>query len=182
MAAWQLRSGDFDADGRTDLFATSGDQWRIRSGRTGSWSDAGSSGAPITRLLVGSFDAVPGADVLTISHGDWVVSSGGRTGWKRIGPRRSDSLGGAVAHDFDGNGMTDIAFTKGGAWRLSRDARRPLETIRPDTDSRLYDQAIGRFDGGSRVKVIGFRSRQAVHVERPRLGQVDAARSWHNMR
>ena len=182
VAAWHLRSGDFDADGRTDLFATSGDQWRIRSGRTGTWSDAGSSSAPIDRLLVGSFDAAPGADVLTISHGNWVVSSGAREGWQRIGPRRSDSLGGAVAHDFDGNGVTDIAFTKGGAWRLSRDARRPLETIRGDTESRLYDQAIGRFDGGSRVKVIGFRSDKLFMWNGLGSGKSMPPRSWHNMR
>lgn len=182
VAAWHLRSGDFDADGRTDLFATSSGQWRIRSGRTGTWSDASTSSAPIDRLLVGSFDAAPGADVLTISHGNWVVSSGGREGWQPIGPRRSDSLGGAVAHDFDGNGMTDIAFTKGGAWRLSRDARRPLETIRGDTQSRLYDQAIGRFDGGSRVQVIGFRSDKLALWNGLGSGKSMPARSWQNMR
>ena len=182
VAAWHCARATSTPTATTDLFATSGGQWRIRSGRTGQWADAGSSSAPVTRLLVGSFDAAPGADVLTISHGNWVVSSGGREGWKPIGPRRSDSLGGAVAHDFDGNGVTDIAFTKDGAWRLSRDGRRPLETIRGDTRSRLYDQAIGRFDGGSRVKVIGFNRDKLAQWNGLGSGKSLSARSYQNMR
>lgn len=182
VAAGDVRSGDFDADGRTDLFASSGGQWRIRSGRTGTWADAQTSRAPVDKLLFGHFDAKPGTDVLTIVRGDWGISSAARTAWTPVGPKRSDSLGGAVAHDFDGNGVTDIAFTKGGAWRLSRDARRPLETIRGDTESRLYDQAIGRFDGGSRIKVIGFRSDKLFMWNGLGSGKSMPPRSLHNMR
>ena len=65
-----------------------------------------------------------------------------------------------MAADFDGNGRTDIAIGDGQTWRYSRDGSSPLAVLR-NGDRRLPYGAlnrlpIGRFDGGTRHKVISF--------------------------
>jgi hypothetical protein len=155
-----MRAGDFDGDGLTDLFYTRANQWQVWYGRTRAWTPTQTSGEPITRLLFGEFDAVRGTDVVGTLGGGWSYSSGSTQSWARLNVRLTSSFSNAVAADFDGNGRTDIAIGDGQRWRYSRDGNSPLVTMR-NGDSRLpYPSLnrlpIGRFDGGTRHQVISF--------------------------
>ena len=155
-----LRFGDFDGDGLTDMFYTRQNQWQVWYGRTRTWTPTQTSGKPISELLFGEFDGVRGTDVVGINGDGWAYSSASTQSWARLNGRLTSSFSKAVAADFDGNGWTDIAIGDGQTWRWSRDGRTPLAVMR-NGDSRLTYPAlnrlpIGRFDGGARHKVISF--------------------------
>jgi hypothetical protein len=151
-----LRFGDFDGDGRTDIFYTHKHQWRVWSGASRQWTDAATSSEDISGLLFGEFDDVRGTDVAAVSGGEWRYSSGATARWARLGPKRASSFKGARAADFDGNGKTDIAVIDGDRWRYSPDGRGPLRDLRKLT---MKNPVIGRFDGGGRAQVTGFRGK-----------------------
>jgi hypothetical protein len=155
-----LRIGDFDGDGLTDLFHSRGNQWQVWYGSTRAWTPTQTSGEPLSRLLFGEFDGVRGTDVVGILGSGWHVSSASTQPWARLNGRLAGTFSNAVAADFDGNGITDIAIGDGQTWRYSRDGRSPLDVMR-NGDRRLpYPAlnrlAIGRFDGGMQHKVISF--------------------------
>jgi len=59
-----LRFGDFDGDGRTDVFQTSGGRWYFSSGGRASWAPLASSGCPLAGLYVeGDFNGDGKSDV-----------------------------------------------------------------------------------------------------------------------
>ncbi len=152
----QLRSGDFDGDGLTDLFYTKNQQWFVRYGSTGTWTETNSSSKPISGLLFGEFDHVRGTDVASVSRDEWSYSSGSLGGWQRLGQKRADSFEGAVAADFDGNGRTDIAFGGESRWRYSADGISPLATLHKNPKIDLRPVTTGELGENGRAGVAGF--------------------------
>jgi hypothetical protein len=155
-----LRFGDFDGDGLTDMFYTRRNQWQVWYGRTRTWTPTQTSAKPISELLFGEFDRARGTDVVGINAGGWSYSSASTQGWARLNGRLTSSFSKAVAADFDGNGKTDIAIGDGQKWRYSSDGRSPLRVLRNGGSALPYGALnrlpIGRFDGGTRHKVISF--------------------------
>jgi hypothetical protein len=157
-----LRSGDFDGDGLTDIFHTLNRQWHIWYGRMRAWTPVESSITPISEMLFGEFDGVRGTDVVARKSNGWSYSSAATQKWRRLagllGP-----LSGAVAADFDGNGMTDIIYygADPGRWYYSRDGRTLPQVVNygiptPSFPRPVKLHAIGRFDGGTQDKIVGF--------------------------
>src|SRR5262249_55650292 len=100
----EMRFGDFDGDGLTDMSYTRDRQWRIWYGNLKDWRDAQNSGFPISDLLFGEFDAVKGTDVAAVTGGKWQMSSAALSSWTVLNPAQSRSFRGAVVADFDGDG------------------------------------------------------------------------------
>jgi hypothetical protein len=148
-----LRFGDFDGDGLTDIFYTRNRQWMVWYGRTKQWTPVASSGASIGDLVFGEFDGVRGTDVAATMNSAWSFSSGATQAWARLNRKLTGSLSGAIAADFDGNGATDIAYKAIGEWRVSIDGRREPVRLRRGLDSR-NDLFAGRFDGGTRAQLM----------------------------
>jgi hypothetical protein len=158
-----LRFGDFDGDGLTDIFRTRGGHWDVWYGRTRSWARAQDSTKPISELLFGDFDGVRGTDVVAVNRSGWGYSSGATRGWARLNGKLSSSFASAVAADFDGNGRSDIGLGDGQQWRYSRDGRAPLSTLRNGPTGLPYPPLkrllLGRFGGGRRTMVVTFNLR-----------------------
>ena len=73
-----LRVGDFDGDGKTDLFYTRAGQWWIWYGKTRALDLGAEPRRCRSReFLFGEFDAVRGTDVAAVTSGMWAISSGG---------------------------------------------------------------------------------------------------------
>ncbi len=152
-----VRSGDFDGDGRADLFYTHRGQWRVWYARTRTWAEAATSAKPIGELLFGEFDAVRGTDVVGINGDGWAYSSAATAGWARLNARLTRSFAGARAADLDGNGRTDIVVADGDTWRWSRGGRGALvRLVKASSLPRLAGTLVGRFDGGTRDVIVGL--------------------------
>ncbi len=161
VAITGLRSGDFDGDGRTDLFHTVNGQWWVWYGSTRVWTTTQTSSATIDELLVGEFDDLIGTDVAVVQRREWAVSSGTTQPWTRLNAKLLDRFTGTVAADFDGNGRTDIAVSSGGKWRFSPDGRGPLTSLRTGREP-IAKTLIGRFDGGTKAVAVTFNVRAAI--------------------
>jgi FG-GAP-like repeat len=142
------RSGDFDGDGKTDLFITHQGLWRIFRGSTHLWTPGNSSNKPISELLFGEFDRVRGTDVAAVQSGGWVVSTAANSNWNFLNIKLADTFKRAIAADFDGNGLTDIAFTRLGRWNFSPDGRGQPRLLGMPAVAR-ESGVIGRFDKAS---------------------------------
>ncbi len=142
------------------MFYTRRNQWQVWYGRTRRWTPAQTSDKPISELLFGEFDNVRGTDVVGINSSGWSLSSAATGRWAKLNGRLTSSFPNAVAADFDGNGRTDIAIGDGQKWRYSRDGRSALTTLRNGNKVLTYPALnrlqVGRFDGGTRDKVISF--------------------------
>ncbi len=107
-----LRFGDFDHDGKTDVFSMNGGKYSISSAAQGSWTALGGpSTTNLDWVIVGDFDGDGTADVgvtlLTQPFPQFYVSSGGRAGFQLA--RTLTSLV-VVAGRFEGGRRTDVLF------------------------------------------------------------------------
>ena len=152
----KLRFGDFDGDGRTDIFSTSGGRWRIWSPVTGLWRDGAASSKPVEGLLFGEFDSVRGTDVVGVNANGWAYSSGATGPWRRMNGRLTKTFANAVVADVDGGPGSDIVIGgKGSSWRYSRDGRSALKPLRAGSGT-VEQRRVGRFDGGRRDGIVSF--------------------------
>jgi len=62
-----LRSGDFNGDGKSDVLASWGGRWRVSWGGTSRWEEINTSGARVRNLVLGDFDGDGKTDLL----GSW---------------------------------------------------------------------------------------------------------------
>jgi hypothetical protein len=78
-----LGVGDFDSDGREDVFLANGTAWWYSSAGKTEWRFLRASSLRIDALRFGQFDADPRTDVLYSTGSEWRFSSGG-TGAPRL--------------------------------------------------------------------------------------------------
>ena len=144
--------GDFNEDGKIDVFTKTGRDWRILSEKTSPWQYINRSSQPITDLRFGNFDGNGNTDVFTKFGQDWKVSYDGTSGWQKI-----NSSGVALESlkfgDFDGNGKTDV-FTKiDRDWMVSYDGNSGWQKINSSGVS-LENLKFGDFDGNGKTDVF----------------------------
>jgi len=155
VAMKDVRVGDFDGDGKTDLFFTRNDQWQVWYGSTRTWTATGSSSKGISEFLFGEFDDIKGTDIATVLESGWAYSSGSTGSWAPLNSKLADSFKDAVAADFDGNGRTDIALRKDNRWRISVDGRAPLADLNVGSIT-LNRWIIGRFERDAPAMAVHF--------------------------
>ncbi len=91
-----LRFGDFDRDGRTDVFnalAIGGTyQWRYSSGGVAGWQNLAADPTAPADLRFGDFNGDRWTDVFSISGGQFRYSPSGTGGWIYLSPTPSPTV------------------------------------------------------------------------------------------
>jgi hypothetical protein len=103
-----LRFGDFDGDGKTDVFTTTNGQWRYSSAGLTSWKNLAVASESLESLRFGDFDGDGRTDVFTTTDGQWRYSSAGLTSWKNLALSGCPLSALHVADDFTGDGVSDV--------------------------------------------------------------------------
>jgi VCBS repeat protein len=139
-----LAVGDFDGDGRDDVFLANGTAWWYSSAGLTEWQFLRASTLGIRDLRFGKFDADAKTDVVFATGTDWQYSSGGTAEpvILRVG---GTPLSECVFGDFDGNGITDAVRTYMGTWMFSHDSRTIWSNVRTST-VKAADLRVGNFD------------------------------------
>jgi hypothetical protein len=157
--SWSLAIGDFDGDGRDDVFQATGAAWYYSSGGITEWRllQPGRS-ETIDQLRFGDFNGDRRTDVFAIAGDVWRVSYGGTMQWNRLRDSafRLDELRFA---DFDGDGKTDVFRTSGSQWHYSSSGTGPWQRLASLT-GHIEDLRFGDFDGNGRTDVFAMANRQ----------------------
>jgi FG-GAP-like repeat len=153
----EIGVGDFDGDGRDDVFHATGIGWYFSSGGLAPWQFLTRSALTLSEIGFGDFDGDGFTDVFDRNKGDWRYFSGRERKFK-------DDLGssGVVISalrfgDFDRNGRTDVFWADGTNWRVKWNSRGEWDIV----NSSVYRSdhlRFGDFDGDGRTDVFNVRN------------------------
>ena len=148
----ELRLGDFDGNGVTDVFRTTAGLWFVSFGGTGTWTHVQSSGYPLGQLRFHDIDGNGSTDIFTVNGTEWLVSYGAASTWSYLGsaghPIESLRFG-----DFDGNGSADVFVSSGGTWSVRYGATGAWDPINV-SGYGVEDLALADIDGNGRADVL----------------------------
>jgi hypothetical protein len=153
-----LRFGDFNADGKTDVFHKSGSQWRYSSGGVGSWVNLSSSSIPLQDLRFGDFNGDGKTDVFNKSGNQWRYSSGGVGSWVNLSSS-SIPLEDLRFGDFNGDGKTDVFNKSGNQWRYSSGGAGSWVNL-SSASIPLEDLRFGDFNADGKTDVFNKSGNQ----------------------
>jgi hypothetical protein len=157
--SWSVAVGDFDRDGRDDLFQATGEAWYYSSGGVTEWRllQAGRT-ETIDQLRFGDFDGDGDTDVFTAADGEWRISRSATAPWRHLNTS-AFRLGDLRFGDFNGDGRTDAFRANGSRWYYypsARGAERPLA----GSAYRVDEIRLGNFDDDKRSDVFGIEGGQ----------------------
>lgn len=104
---------DFNGNGKTDLFASTNNQWWVLYDAQGTWQRLQTSGVPLAELRFGDFNGDRKTDVVRVARGGKIqISYGGTEQWTTLGDGDQDGYQGFQVGDFNGDGKTDLTALK----------------------------------------------------------------------
>jgi len=154
----KLGTGDFDGDGKDDLFLATGVAWYYSPAGAADWHFLSAQTDRIDSLLFGDFDGDGRTDVLKVQGQDWMVSWGGASTWEKINQSGAAFADLAVG-DFDGDGRADIFYSDGHSWFVSSGGSGPLTQFQTSS-LRVTDLRFGDFNHDGKTDVFGVVSGQ----------------------
>jgi FG-GAP-like repeat len=158
----KLGVGDFDGDGKDDLFLATGRAWYYSSGGQAEWHFLSYKTETTGQLLFGDFDGDGRTDVFTQQGNDWLVSWGGVSDWEKIN-ESVERMTDFVIGDFVGDRRADVFFANGDQWFVSDGAVGPFVPY-ATSSYRKSDLLFGDFDGDGKTDVMGIVANQWMFV------------------
>jgi hypothetical protein len=174
--------GDFDGDGKDDVFMATGAAWYYSPGANAEWRFLSAKTETTDALLIGDFDGDGIADVFKQSGDDWFVSWAGRSDWQLLsrnhrvnmsapchiaGPDNTTAVcnepADFVIGHFVSDKRADVFFADGQNWWISAGGTAPFELYATSSFKR-QDLAFGDFDGGGKTEVVGVVDNQWMYV------------------
>jgi len=163
LGSGSLGVGDFDADGKDDLFLATGTAWYYSPAGAREWRFLTAKSDTIDRLLFGDFDGDGRTDLVTLRGGQFLVSWGAVSDWEVL---NLDPTGGRLfllpsaitamaVGDFDGDGRVDIFWADGGTWWISYGGSTPFVQVIVASNLLAQDLRFGDFNGDGTTDVFG---------------------------
>jgi hypothetical protein len=140
---------DFVGDTRADVFFADGQTWWVSDGGTEPFVVYATSSFQRSDIAFGDFDGSGKMEVIGVVDNQWMFTPAlSAHAWTPLRSKLNNTMKGAFAADFNGDGATDIAFTIGAAWEISLNARTN-PTLAPGLTALPIALAIGRFEGAA---------------------------------
>jgi hypothetical protein len=147
----ELATGDFDGDGRTDVFTQHGYNWDVSWGGASQWDKINLSGPILGNAAIGDFNGNGRADVFYADGHTWFVSDDGVGVFHAL-----DASGYRVPElrfgDFDGDGKTDV-FTVGNHWQVSYGGVSGWQPLPHKLTGSVAGLIVADFNGDGRADV-----------------------------
>jgi len=155
----QLAVGDFDGDGRADVFQSTGALWAYSPSGRREWHFLNDSTLLLNALAFGDFDGDDKRDVFSQNGTQWRVSYGGTTEWRALPSGSNLDMRTYRFADFDGDRKTDIFRANGSHWYISSGGATPWQEL---ATSRLKvgELRFGDFDGDGKTDVFSLANSQ----------------------
>jgi VCBS repeat protein len=154
----RLGVGDFDGDGKDDLFLATGAAWYYAPAGQAEWRYLNDMTVEMGSLLFGDFDGDGRTDVFTQRGREWFVSWGGASPWEKINESDARMTDFAIG-DFDDDHRADVFYADGQTWFVSSGGVAPFTAL--DTSGfRIPDLRFGDFNGDGKTDVFSVVSGQ----------------------
>jgi hypothetical protein len=149
--ASNLALGDFNDDGKTDIFSSFDGKWWVSWNGTSSWDQINTSNATVPNILVGDFNNDGESDIFSAFDGKWWVSYSGTSRWTQINTSSATAPNLRLG-DFNADGESDVFATFDGKWWVSYSGTSRWTQIN-SSNAALENLAIADFnnDGVSDV-------------------------------
>ncbi|MEO8629983.1 MAG: VCBS repeat-containing protein [Betaproteobacteria bacterium] len=180
-----LALGDFDGDGKVDVFHADGEKWYVSYGGTGNWERIADSQFKLDELAIADFNGDGKADVFRANGHNWIVSYSGTGSWQPINTSKTPLSELAFA-DFNGDGKADVFRADGHKWYVSYGGTASWRPINTST-TRLNELAFADFDGDGKADVFradghkwyvsygGTASWQPINTSQARISELGFA-------
>ena len=152
----ELGVGDFDNDGRDDVFHATGIGWYFSSGGVAPWEFLTRSALTLSEVAFGDFDGDGFSDVFERDKGQWRYFSGRDRKFKNDLAGSGVVLAALRFGDFDGDRRTDVFWGDGEKWNVSWGGRTEWKAINTSSH-RSANLRFGDFDGDGRTDVFTVR-------------------------
>jgi hypothetical protein len=155
----ELAVGDFNGDGRSDVFQAAGAVWAYAPSGNREWQVLNDSSLRLNRLGFADFNGDGKTDVFSQQGDKWRVSYGGTTDWQLLPAGSNIDMRTYRFADFDGDRKADVFRANGSHWYISSGgatAWRQLNTSR----LKIGDLRFGDFDGDGKTDVFSLANGQ----------------------
>ena len=150
-----MATGDFDGDGRQDVFLATRASWYYSSSGMTEWRFLSPTTTRLANLRFGDFNGDGKTDVFTQVGARWLYSSGGRQPWAPLAAIGFYPLESYRFGDFNGDGRTDVFRTDGTYWYVSWSGRDDWEMLKR-SDYQVGDIRLADFDGDGTTDVFSL--------------------------
>ena len=155
----ELAVGDFDGDGRADVFQSVGTVWVVSWSGRREWQILNDSTLRLNRLGFGDFDGDGKTDVFAQEGSRWRVSYGGRSSWTGLPAGSNIAMSTYRFGDFDGDGKTDVFRANGTHFFISSAGASPWRAL-ARSNMTIGRLRFGDFDGDGRTDVFSLANGQ----------------------
>ena len=155
-----LAGGDFDGDGKQDLFLATGAAWYYSPQGNAEWRFLNPKIEKIDGFLFGDFDGDGRTDVVGLNGNQLMVSWGGASNWEYLNTVNApitDLAVGKFASHAAGDRRDDIFWADGKQWYVSSGGTGPFTAVNASS-FRVKDVRFGDFDGGGTTDVFAIVS------------------------